>query len=71
MNRFPVVAHEVATGANCCGCLVVQVRGDQADITCNECGAVICTVQVERAITVMLAMISDDICSARCPIAAG
>jgi hypothetical protein len=56
----------VATGADCCGCLIVRVRGDQADITCNECGAVIRTVPVERAPTAMLAMASGLICSARC-----
>ena len=35
---FPIIPHE-ATGAGCCGCLIVQVCGDQADIISNECGA--------------------------------
>jgi len=36
-----IVPHEVATGADCEGCLIVQERGDLADIVCNECGTVI------------------------------
>src|SRR5712692_9154251 len=63
---FPIIPHEVVTGADCCGCLVVQVRGDQADITCNECGIVVRTVPVERASAVMVEMASTEICSARC-----
>jgi hypothetical protein len=63
---FLIVPHEVATGADCCGCLVVHVRGDQADITCNECGAVVRTVPVELASAVMVEMASTEICSARC-----
>jgi len=63
---FPIVPHEVATGADCCGCLVVQVRGDQADITCNECGTVVRTVAVKLASAVMVEMASTVICSVRC-----
>ena len=63
---FPIIPHEVATGADCCGCLIVQVRGDQADITCNGCGAVVRTVPVELASAVMVEIASTQICSARC-----
>ena len=63
---LPITPHEVATGAHCCGCLIVRVREDQADITCNECGAVFRTVPVEFASAVMLGMASRKICSARC-----
>ena len=39
---FPVMPHEVATpGVACDGCLVVEVRGGQAAITCNVCGALV------------------------------
>jgi len=65
---FPIVPHEVATGADCCGCLIVHVRGDQADITCNECGAVVRTVPVELASAVLVEMASTEMCSARCTI---
>ena len=63
---FLLVSHEVATGADCCGCLVVQVRGDQADITCNECGAVVRAVPAKLASAVMVEMASTVICSVRC-----
>jgi hypothetical protein len=63
---FPIIPHEVATGADCCGCLIVQVRSDQADITCNECGAVVRTVNAGLASAVMVEMASTGICSARC-----
>ena len=65
-QAIPIIPHEVATGADCCGCLIVRMRGDQADITCNECGAVICTVPAERAPAVMLEIASDEISSTRC-----
>lgn len=64
---IPIIPHEVATGADCCGCLIVQVYGDQADITCNECGEVVRTVAVELASAVLLEMASTVICSVRCP----
>jgi hypothetical protein len=51
---LPIIPHEVATGADCCGCLIVRVRGEQADITCNECGAVVRTVPVERVSAALL-----------------
>src|SRR5260370_24050214 len=67
MNRgFGSSPHAVATGADCCGRLIVHVCGDQADITCNECGAVVRTVPVELASAVMVEMASTVICSVRC-----
>ncbi len=62
---FPIVPHEGA-GVECCGCLIVQVRGDHADITCNECGAVVRTVPAECAAAALVEMASGAICSARC-----
>ena len=56
-------------GTECCGRLFIRERGDQAEIACNECGAVVRTVPAERARAVMLEMSSNVICSARCPIA--
>ena len=46
---LPIVPHEV-TGADCCGCLIVDVDGDQATILCNECGAIIRTLRLTAAI---------------------
>jgi hypothetical protein len=53
---------------DCCGCLNGIIRGDCADIVCNECGAVIRTVpagELRRAITEM--ELTLDLCSAICP----
>jgi hypothetical protein len=33
--------HSSFGGPDCCGCLNGIIRGDQADIVCNECEAVI------------------------------
>ena len=44
-ERLPIIPHE-SLGADCCGCLAVIERDDRADIICNECGALIRTVQM-------------------------
>jgi hypothetical protein len=41
---LPIVPHEFVGGVDCCGCLIVGEREGQADLTCNECGAVVSTV---------------------------
>ena len=65
-GRIPIIAHE-SLGADCCGCLVVRGRGQQAEILCNECGEVVRTVpsqDVERT-SYELAP-TTAICSSRC-----
>jgi len=37
---YLIIPHEVATGADCDGCIIVEERGDMADLKCNSCGAV-------------------------------
>jgi len=32
-----MISHENVAGVDCCGCLVIRTREDQADIVCNEC----------------------------------
>ena len=63
---YPIIPHESITGHS-----FVQVRGNEADITCNECGAVIRTVLAQEAAAVMEALmmevVAGAICSARCP----
>ena len=44
-NSFPIIPHESA-GVDCCGCIVVVVRGSDAELVCNECRAVVGVVQV-------------------------
>jgi hypothetical protein len=44
-DMLPIIPHESA-GADCCGCIVVSVTGNDAELRCNECGAVVGVVQV-------------------------
>jgi len=37
--------HESA-GVDCCGCIVPTVKGQDAELQCNECGTVVGVVQV-------------------------
>jgi hypothetical protein len=51
-----------------CGCLEGFIRGDEADIVCNECGGLMLTVptvDLERTLTEM--ELTLDICSELCP----
>jgi hypothetical protein len=68
---LPIIPHEDVADVDCCGCLFVEEHGDQAYITCNECGAVISTAPAHQAAAVMGALLmesaSETICSARCP----
>jgi hypothetical protein len=65
---FPVVPHEFIPSVECDGCLIVHVFGEQAEIACNECGAVVRIVPSADAEATLLgiAMASGEICSARC-----
>ncbi len=35
---FPIIPHSAA-GVDCGGCIVVTVYDDEAELTCNACGA--------------------------------
>ena len=39
-NTLPIIPHESA-GVDCCGCIVVVVRGNDAELMCDECGAIV------------------------------
>jgi hypothetical protein len=66
-DDLPIIPHEDIADVDCCGCLMVRVRGGEADILCNECGAVIRTLAVGDVEAAMLEMArTDTICSARC-----
>jgi hypothetical protein len=43
-----MLPHESFGAADCCGCLNGIVRGDVAEITCNECDAVVRTVPAAK-----------------------
>ena len=51
-NRIPILAHsDHGETPDCCGCLMADVKGDETEIACNECGIVIRilpTTDVER-----------------------
>jgi hypothetical protein len=53
--------------AGCDGCLIVQERGELADLICNVCSAVVDTMPIERAGARLMELASSEICSARCP----
>ena len=68
-HRVPIIPHEVVGGRDCWGCLVVQVRGDQADILCNECVQVIETVATARVEEYMAKLVpAESISSATCAV---
>ncbi|MBV9083630.1 MAG: hypothetical protein JOZ62_13200 [Acidobacteriaceae bacterium] len=54
--------------ADCCGCLNGIIIGDQAQIVCNECRAIIRTVaarELQQTLTEM--ELTLDVASAKCP----
>jgi len=70
LKQCPIHSYLMADfGApDCGGCLVANVRGDQAEITCNECGTILRTVAVgdlQRTLDEM--ELSLEMCSAICP----
>jgi hypothetical protein len=44
-NKFPIIPHESA-GVDCCGCIIMKVTSNDAELRCNECGAVVGVVNV-------------------------
>jgi len=65
---YLILPHELATGADCDGCLTVVERGDgMVEIKCDSCSAVIDTVPIGRAGSRVMELASVEMCSARCP----
>src|SRR5262252_4903097 len=64
---YLIVPHEVATGADCDGCLIIEERGDVAYLKCNSCGVVVDTVPIGRAGQRLMELASDEICCEWCP----
>jgi hypothetical protein len=64
---YLIIPHELATGADCDGCLMVKERGDVADLVCNSCGAVVDTVPLHRAGTRLMELASTEVCRTLCP----
>jgi hypothetical protein len=67
-DDWPIPPHSDFGDAKCCGCLFPVMRGDQADIVCNECAAVVRTVpaaDLKRTFDEM--ELSLDLTRERCP----
>ncbi len=62
-----IVPHSDHGDPECCGCLFPVIRGEPADIVCNECDVVILTVRATEAQSVLLEMASAEICTETCP----
>lgn len=68
-REYPIlVPHSDHGDPECCGIVMPVIRGDLADLTCNECGAVIATVAAGEAEPTLLRMAAGaGICSEMCP----
>ena len=67
-DELPIVPHSGLVDSDCCGCLIVVEHGDNADLICNECGALVRTVPTDEASQILLRMAMDQgMCSATCP----
>jgi hypothetical protein len=71
-ERLPILPHDfLGDTDHCCGCLFVLLRGDEADIVCNEGEEVIRTVPAADAEAAFLELAQEfapaEICSATCP----
>jgi hypothetical protein len=62
---YLIVPHEIATGADCDGRLIVEEHGDVVNLKCNSCGAVVDTVPIDRVGTRLMELAS--IARAQCP----
>ena len=68
LDSLPIVPQSDVGVEGCCGCLCPVERGDEADLVCNECGAIIQIVPIAQVEPTLLRMaMSQDFCSATCP----
>ena len=62
-----IIPHEWLGAVDCCGCIIPVIRGDEADLVCNECGGVVRTVpnnKLQQTLERLAA--SEDMTSAIC-----
>jgi hypothetical protein len=66
---LPVVPHEFVGGKDCCGCLIVEERGEMADPLCSECLQVVRTVPTTEVPIVLSQMLlsQPENCHHHCP----
>ncbi|HEY6343214.1 MAG TPA: hypothetical protein VIY49_17090 [Bryobacteraceae bacterium] len=67
-DNYPIIPHEKA-GADCGGCLVPRVSGEEVRLVCNECGAVAATITPEQleAGYVLEELRFNEVTTAVCP----
>jgi hypothetical protein len=66
-KAFPIIAHE-SVGVDCCMCIVPVVQGNDVELRCNECGAVVGVAQL-GILRVLVSMIEQKATSADGPVA--
>lgn len=44
---LPIVPHGVLPGVECCGCIVAVVNDNNVELRCNECDAIVGTIQAD------------------------
>jgi hypothetical protein len=63
-----ILPHSDFGDPECCGLLLPFVRGDFADITCNECGGIVQTVEAADLRRMLDEMqLNLDVASEMCP----
>jgi ribosomal protein L40E len=66
-DELPIVPHSDVGDPECCGCLMAVEHGDETDIVCNECAALVRTVPTAEAVQALLQMaMAHGVCSATC-----
>jgi hypothetical protein len=67
LDNLPIIPHEDVADVDCCGCLMIRLREGEADILCNECGAIIRKVAATEVKAALLEMSqTDTICTVHC-----
>jgi hypothetical protein len=61
---YLIVPREIAIGADCTGCLIIEKRGDVVDLKCDSRGAVVDAVPIDLAGTRLMELASAEMCSA-------
>jgi hypothetical protein len=68
-NPPPLVPHSSHGDPECCGLFLPKERGDMADLVCNECGAVLCSVAFHEADAMLRQMAMEEgLCTEVCPM---
>jgi hypothetical protein len=62
-GRMPVVPQGAITGVDCCGCIVAAVEGDNVELRCNECGAVVGVMQIG----ILMGLLGLESATEKCP----